>query len=102
MIMQPAVVTRSRFEEAISELHRKKDPPGLPKVRLKRFREGTVAQILYFGPYSQEGPTIRRMHEFIDQLGGSLSGKHHEIYLGDPRRSAPEKLRTILRQPFVR
>ena len=55
---------------------------------------------MYLGPYSAEGPTIARLHEHIRAGGHSLSGKHHEIYLGDPRKTAPEKLRTVIRQPF--
>ncbi len=55
---------------------------------------------MYFGPYADEGPTIARLHEFIEENGGELTGKHHEIYLSDPRRTAPEKLKTVIRQPM--
>ena len=64
------------------------------------FHEGRVAQIMHHGPYSEEGPTIARLHEFIEERGHELRGKHHEIYLGDPRRTAPERLKTVIRQPF--
>ena len=57
---------------------------------------------MHIGPYSAEGPTIERMHRFIVENGYQPAGKHHEIYLGDPRRTAPEKLRTVLRQPVRR
>ncbi|HEX6054394.1 MAG TPA: GyrI-like domain-containing protein, partial [Intrasporangium sp.] len=62
--------------------------------------EGLSAQVLHVGPYSAEGPTLRALHEFIAEQGRELAGKHHEIYLGDPDRSAPEKLKTIIRQPM--
>jgi hypothetical protein len=69
-------------------------------VRFETLTEGLSAQVLYTGPFSEEGPTIQRMHEFIHAAGKGLRGKHHEIYLSDPRRTAPEKLKTILRQPM--
>jgi hypothetical protein len=71
------------------------------KFALKKERgEGRCAQMLHVGPYADEGPTIERVHGFIERQGGRLRGKHHEIYLGDPRRTAPEKLKTVIRQPF--
>ena len=73
---------------------------ALEKVRLERFEEGLAVQILHIGPYTAEGPTIARLHgEYLPANGLVESGNHHEIYLSDPRKSAPEKLRTILRQP---
>jgi hypothetical protein len=102
MIMQPDVVKRSDFRDAVSRLREKKDPPALKKVRFERWREGMAAQILHIGPYSAERPTIERVHAFIRENGYHLSGKHHEIYFGDPRRSAPEKLKTVVRQPASR
>ncbi len=104
MIAQPDEVTPERFELARVDIGRKKDLPALANARLQRFEEGTSAQILYVGPFSDEGPTIQRLHAFIHEQGHTFDGihqKHHEIYLGDPRRSAPEKWRTIIRQPFV-
>jgi len=74
------------------------DPNASPA--LERLVEGRSAQVLHVGPYSEEGPTVERLHAFIRQQGGEPSGKHHEIYLNDPRRTAPEKLKTILRQPM--
>ncbi len=100
MIMQPDVVTRERFEDAASQLKEKKHPPALSRLRLERFAEGRSAQILHIGPYSAERPTIERIHRFIQAKGYRPEGKHHEIYLGDPRRSAPEKLKTVIRQPM--
>ena len=105
MVAQPSVVTQEWVERAFQEVQRKKDPPALYRVRFESFHEGLCAQILYIGPYADEGPTIQRLHEFIHAQGGVFEGsghKHHEIYLGDPRRAAPEKLKTVIRQPFMR
>ena len=71
-------------------------------LRVASFAEGDAAQIMHIGPYSAERPTIARLHAAIAEAGFVAAGAHHEIYLGDPRRSAPEKLRTIIRQPFTR
>jgi len=99
MIAQPDEVTAKDVNKARSLLREKKDPPGLDKLKFKRFGEGRAVQIMYIGPYSDEGPTIQSLHEFAKENGFRLAGKHHEIYMGDPRRSAPEKLKTIIRQP---
>lgn len=101
MIMQPAEVTPAVLEKVRAEAMRKKPLPGLSRVRLETFREGRSAQIMHIGPYSAEAPTIARLHEFIKKSGHRLVGRHHEIYLGDPRRSAPERLRTLIRQPIA-
>ena len=101
MIMQPETVTEQLVEEARAQLKEKKDPPALPKLRFENFDEGLCAQIMHIGPYDAEGPTIAKLHEFIAQKGHQLRGKHHEIYLSDPRRTAPEKLKTVLRQPIA-
>ena len=100
MIMQPDVVTADMVANAIHEAQAKKGLPAVSKMRFESFHEGTAAQIMYFGPYKDEGPTIARLHAFIHEQGGELSGKHHEIYIGDPRRAAPEKLKTVIRQPM--
>jgi hypothetical protein len=102
MIMQPPEVTPSVLEKVRAEAMRKKPLPAVPRVRLEAFREGLSAQIMHLGPYSAEAPTIARLHEFIQKQGYRLKGRHHEIYLGDPRRSAPERLRTLIRQPMAR
>ena len=101
MIMQPETVTEQLVEEARAQLKEKKDSPALPKLRFDNFDEGLCAQIMHIGPYDAEGPAIAKLHEFIAQKGHQLRGKHHEIYLSDPRRTAPEKLKTILRQPIA-
>jgi len=100
MIMQPEIITRQLFDRAVAAALEKKGQPALTRLRLERFHEGLSTQILYFGPYSDEGPTISRLHQSIEQRGYVRFGKHHEIYLGDPRRVAPEKLRTVIRQPM--
>lgn len=102
MVMQPDVVKKADVKAAVEQAAAKRELPALSELRFERFREGMSAQIMYLGPYADEGPTITRMHEFIQETGYAPHGKHHEIYLGDPRRSAPEKLKTVLRQPVKR
>jgi hypothetical protein len=100
MIMQPEYVTSELLEEAKAEIEKKKNPAALSKLRFEPYHEGLSAQIMHLGSYDEEGPTIANMHDFALQQGYILHGKHHEIYLGDPRKTAPEKLRTVLRQPL--
>jgi hypothetical protein len=100
MIMQPEYVTEDSVGEALEQVRKKKNPPALSKVRFESFREGLSAQIMYIGPFSAEGPTIENLHSYIKANGYELRGKHHEIYLSDPRRTKPEKLRTVIRQPM--
>ena len=99
MIALPDLITPDDFAEACRQLRAKKNPPGLDRLRLERFREGLCAQVMHLGPYADEPATIARLHAFIAEQGHSLRGKHHEIYFSDPRRAAPEKMKTILRQP---
>jgi hypothetical protein len=99
MIMQPDQVTEALFDEAVKEVKRKKDLPGLGKLRLERYHEGRAVQILHLGPYSTEGPTIEKLHAFARENGYQLRGKHHEIYLSDPRRTVPDKMKTVIRHP---
>jgi len=101
MMMQPEPVTPALYRRAV-EAVRKKGLKVLEKARLESFREGLSAQIMHIGPYSAEAPTIKKLHEYIEESGGKTRGRHHEIYLGDPRRAAPSKLKTIIRQPFER
>ena len=100
MILQPDFISRSQVDAAFAEVRKKKNPAALDRVRFEVLEEGLSAQILYMGPFSDEAPTIQRMHEFIHAAGKELRGKHHEIYLNDPRRTAPKRLKTILRQPM--
>jgi hypothetical protein len=99
MIMQPDVVSKQDAEDAMKQLKERKNPIALPRLRFGPYHEGLSVQVMYLGPYSDEGPTIEAMHRFAEEQGYSLRGKHHEIYLGDPRRTAPEKLKTVIRQP---
>ena len=100
MILQPNEVTEAVLAEAKASAAAKRSLPALGRLRLERCAEGAAAQVLHVGPYSAEGPTITALHDFIGEQGRELAGKHHEIYLGDPARSAPEKLKTIIRQPM--
>lgn len=100
MIMQPEYVTRELYEAALVQVEAKKKPPALGKMRLESYHEGLSAQIMHSGPYAAEAPTIEKLHQFIADQGYQRRGKHHEIYLGDPRRTAPERLKTVIRQPM--
>ncbi len=99
MIMQPAFITPEMVSNAIQEVALKKRPVSLPLVRFETFTEGTAAQTMHIGHFSEEGPTIQKVHRFIADNGGQLTGKHHEIYLSDMRRTAPEKWKIVIRQP---
>jgi hypothetical protein len=93
-------VTPQVFDDAVAEVRRKKgDSEMLNRLRFERWREGRSAQIMHVGPYSDERPTIEQLHAFIAEQGLRPRGAHHEIYLGDPRRADPAKLKTVLRQP---
>ena len=102
MIMQPEFVTRDLFAIALEQVKKKKNLNALTKLRLEAFAEGKSAQILYVGPFSEEGPTIESIHAYIKQNGYRVSGKHHEIYLSDITKTAPDKLKTIIRQPIAK
>lgn len=99
MILQPAFVPDDIINAAMAEVQRKKNLPALDKLRLENFTEGLCGQVLHIGPFSEEGPTIERLHAFIDARS-ARRGKHHEIYLSDIRRAAPQKWKTIIRQPM--
>lgn len=99
MIMQPSHLAADHVEAAVEQVRSKKNPPALDKVRFEPFREGLSVQIMHIGPYAEEAPTIARLHRFAGDNGYQLRDRHHEIYLSDPRRAAPEKLRTVIRQP---
>jgi hypothetical protein len=100
MIPQPDMVTSDMFEEARVQVQKKKKKlTTVQEIRFDLHEEGLSAQILHAGPYDQEGPTLSALHRYIALNGYHPDGKHHEVYLNDPRRSAPDKLRTILRQP---
>ena len=99
MIMQPEFITPEMVAETTAVVQQKKAPVALSRIRFATFEEGTAAQIMHLGPFSDEGPTISRVHDFIEASGRSLSGKHHEIYLSDIRKAHPSKWKTIIRQP---
>lgn len=100
MIMQPDFVDEATLESAIAQVRKKKDLPALAKLRIEDFSEGRCAQILHVGPFSEEGPTVQRIHAFIEERA-ALAGKHHEIYLSDIRRADPSKWKTVVRQPMA-
>jgi hypothetical protein len=102
MIMQPEFVTVDLVERIKGDVARKKNPTSLSRLRFETYSEGMSVQIMYFGAYADEGPTIAKMHTFINDNGYITNGKHHEIYLGDPRKSAPERLKTVIRQPILK
>ena len=102
MILQPAHITQTMYLEALQHLQKKKASQALSRLRLETFGEGTCIQTLHLGPYDQEAATMEGMKAFAEENQLSLQGRHHEIYLGDPRRCAPEKLRTVLRRPVTR
>ncbi len=107
MILQPDVITKDVFAEGLAEVKKKKgDSPALSKLRLVNFEEGLCMQVMHIGSYAAEPATVERMCAFAlengyrDRVGPN--GKHHEIYLGDPRKADPAKLKTVLRHPLER
>jgi hypothetical protein len=100
MIMTPEWVSPEIFVEAVEQVRKGKNPAALDKVRLESYQEGLSIQIMHVGSYDDEGPTLLKLHtKFLPENGYVENGKHHEIYLSDPRKVAPEKLKTVLRQP---
>ncbi|MGD8814790.1 MAG: GyrI-like domain-containing protein [Anaerolineales bacterium] len=100
MIMQPDFVSSEMIDSAILDVRKKKNPVALDELRFESLSEGECAQILHIGPFSEEGPTIEKVHRFISESGKQRAGKHHEIYLSDIRRADPAKWRTVIRQPM--
>lgn len=100
MIVQPEFITRAEVEAAMAEAGRKKELLALDRLRFERFHEGRAAQVMHIGPYADEPPTIERLHRFVADSGWELHGRHHEVYLSDPRRADPAKMKTILRHPI--
>jgi len=99
LVAVPDAVTPQEVATALEAAAKKKDLPAAPRLRLERLEEGLAAQIMHLGPYEEEEPTIERLHAWVAAQGYELRGRHHEIYLGDPRRTAPERLKTVLRHP---
>ncbi len=102
MILLPDLITRESFDAAQQQLKKKRPSLAVTRLRMEEFTEGLSVQRLHVGPYSTEPETIARLVDFTQRNGMRINGRHHEIYMGDPRRSAPEKLKTILRYPVVR
>ncbi len=100
MIMQPSYITKDLVAEAIEQVRTKKKLTTVDKLLFESFTEGPCAQTMHIGPFSEEGSTVERVHRFIEDNGHQLAGKHHEIYLSDFRRTKPENLKTIIRQPY--
>lgn len=102
MIMVPDWIEPATVDRALEQVRSRKDPDRLGDVRLKTLHEGRCVQALHVGPFDAEAALLERMHSsFIPEHGLRMSGRHHEIYLSDRRRTAPERLRTILRQPVA-
>ncbi len=100
MIAQPDFASPELVAQCIAEVARKKNPAALSKLRLSLFSEGKCAQIMHVGPFTEEGPTVEKVHQFIDARSQRV-GKHHEIYLSDIRKADPAKWKTIIRQPMA-
>jgi hypothetical protein len=101
MIAQPDGITSEWVERARTEaIRKKKECSALERIRFESYAEGLSVQLMHTGPFAEEGPNIARLHDFIKLQGCELRGKHHEIYLSDFRRTAPEKLKTVIRQPM--
>lgn len=99
MICQPDVATIEMAGAVIPTVTAKRKLVSGNRIRFEIYEEGAAAQVMHLGPYADEAPTIQLLHEFIADEGLQRSGLHHEIYLGDPRKTDPAKLRTIIRQP---
>lgn len=103
MILVPEWIDDAQVDFALQTVRVKGIAPALAALRVDTLDEGLCVQTLHIGPYDEEGPVLEAMHAaFIPEQGMRMTGRHHEIYLSDPRRTAPEKLRTILRQPVER
>ncbi len=101
MIMQPDFISVADFNKAKEAAGKKKNNLFINKVRFESYTEGKSVQIMHLGPYATEGPNIQKLHQKIVEIGGELTGRHHEIYLSDPRRAAPDKMKTVIRQAYV-
>ena len=100
MMMQPEHITNDMFRQALAQLGEKKPSPALDLLRFEIFHEGLSVQIMHIGPYAAEPATIAKMDAFARENGYRMRDRHHEIYLGDPRRADPSKLKTVLRHPI--
>lgn len=101
MIMQPDFITTEMFEDARARLAKKKPGPGPARPRLETFTEGLCVQTLHVGPYATEPETVARLNTFVNESGYTGRDHHHEIYISDPFKTAPERMKTILRHPVT-
>jgi len=101
MIRLPGTAPGELVTGALAATARKKPDLPIGELRVERFAEGRAAQVMYVGSYADEHPAIANLHAFIAALGSRPSGRHHEIYFSDPRRTAPARLKTLLRQPII-
>jgi hypothetical protein len=101
MIMQPPVISAALVDEAATAMRARKKSLLLDEMRFERFEEGKAVQLLHVGPFSAEGPAVERLHRYAEEQQLALRGLHHEVYLSDMRRAAPERWKTILRQPVA-
>lgn len=99
LMMQPDHITAEMFEQAVGDARAKRPNPALDRIRLERWREGPSVQIMHIGPYAEEPATLAKMDAFAEEHGYEFHGRHHESYIGDPTRSKPENLKTVLRHP---
>lgn len=102
MIMQPEYVTAGLVQKAVNAAAKKKTNPSINKLRFEAYQEGLSAQIMHIGPFTEEGPTVEKVHNYIELHGFRRSGRHHEVYLSDIRRADPAKWKTVIRQPFLK
>ncbi len=103
MIMVPDWLEEKIVTDAIVAAKAKKGNPAIDQIRLETLVEGLCLQIMHIGSYADEAPVLQHLHHQVMPEGGyEFNGKHHEIYIGDPRKTAPEKLKTVLRQPVVK
>ncbi|WP_409199812.1 GyrI-like domain-containing protein [Methanobrevibacter sp. DSM 116169] len=100
LVMQPDFVDEEHIKMAIDEVQQKKDLNSIDVLNFIKLNEGLSAQIMHIGPFKDEGPTVSKLHNEIENNDYSFNGLHHEIYLSDIRRANPEKLKTIIRQPI--
>ncbi|MDH3189917.1 MAG: GyrI-like domain-containing protein [Acidimicrobiia bacterium] len=101
LMMQPDHITADMFDQVVAETNSKRPNPDLARVELLRWEEGLAVQMMHVGPYAEEPRTMERLVALTEETGHRPVGRHHEIYIGDPRRAKPENLKTVLRHPIA-
>jgi hypothetical protein len=99
IMMQPDHIDEAMLAEAVAQIAKKRPNPAVAEVRLQRWEEGPSLQVMHIGPYSEEPRSLDMLDRYAAENGLEMHGRHHEIYLGDPRKAKPENLKTILRHP---